>query len=176
MTESAFDTVGPAEFKKVAGRWASGCAVISSVGSDGHFHGVTMSAVTSLSLDPMQFLVCLAHSSRTFTAVTESQRFAINMLAAGQQDLAMHFASRHDDKFDSVPHVLHDKVPVISGALGYVVCKAARILDGGDHAIIIGDVAHLGISEGEPLLYYAGRFGHFVHGARTSAPALAGAD
>lgn len=149
-------------FKQVAGRWASGCAVVTTVTPDGEMSGVTMSAVTSLSLDPMQFLICVDKRSRTLEALRESGRFVINMLAKGQRDVALRFASKVDDKFAATAYRMEEGLPVLDGTLGHVRCEAVRILDGGDHEIVIGEVHAVTVSEGEPLVHYRGGFGQFL--------------
>jgi flavin reductase (DIM6/NTAB) family NADH-FMN oxidoreductase RutF len=148
-------------FKQAAGRWATGCAVVTTVDADGHWHGATMSAVTSLSLDPMQFLICLDKRARSLAALRASGTFAINFLSSDQRALAKQFASKMTDKFANLDCPTMGRLPILPGALAHIICHVARILDGGDHDIIIGDVRDLAYCDGEPLLHFRGDFGHF---------------
>ena len=85
---------------------------------------MTANAVCSLSLDPLLLLVCFANGARTLRVVRETGRFGVNVLAAGQEDLARLFASKtpEREKFAGVQHTVHDGIPVIEGTLAWVGC------------------------------------------------------
>lgn len=140
------------------GHWATGVSVVTSVGP----RGLTANALTSLSLDPPLLLACFAYESNTFEAVRDSQRFAVNILSSEQEEVARRFALKaQDEKWNDLPFTLVHDVPVLDGALAWVVCEVDRELHGGDHAIVIGRpiegdvVEHL-----EPLLFYHGAYRH----------------
>ncbi|SNB61667.1 flavin reductase (NADH) [Arboricoccus pini] len=146
-------------FKQVAGHWVSGVAIITTIDAQDRPFGLTMSAVTSLSLDPMQFLIAVDKRSTSLPALHESRKFCINFLSAGQRDVAMRFAGKSQDKFSETPHVRSiDRLPVITGNLATLICDAAEILPGGDHDIIIGDVRHIEVLGGEPMVHFRGAF------------------
>ena len=87
----AADPVDAAVFRRVIGNFASGVVVITtSVG--GRRSGATVSAVSSLSLDPPMLLACLHSASSTQEAVREAGVFAVNVLAEDQAALAALFA------------------------------------------------------------------------------------
>src|SRR3978361_451358 len=77
----------PELFREVFGRFATGVAVITSAGASSS-GGMTANALCSLSLDPLLVLVCFENQARTLPIVREAQRFGINLLAAGPQDVA----------------------------------------------------------------------------------------
>ena len=83
---------------------------------------MTANAVCSLSLDPLLALVCFANGARTLRVVREQRRFGVNVLAAGQEELARLFASKtpEAEKFAGVQHTVHDGIPVIEGTLAWV--------------------------------------------------------
>jgi len=151
-------------------RWTTGVAVITSRGESGP-RGATTNALTSLSLDPLLVLVCLDRGSNTLEAVRVSGRFCINVLAAGQEELARRFATKAsgEEKLAGVPHELVDGVPVLDGALAWLACELDRELDGGDHAILVGAPLDAGGDGGaQPLLFFGGRY---LDGAAGVAPA-----
>lgn len=153
-------------FKRAAAKWATGCAVITTQEVAGTPTGITMSAVTSLSLDPMQFLICLDRSSRTLGVIEQANGFAINFLAVGQEAIALRFASRRDDKFEGIAwRPARFGIPVIENCLANIVCSVARTVDGGDHVIVIGDVLEVEAAGGDPLLHFQGGFGQFRQAA-----------
>jgi flavin reductase (DIM6/NTAB) family NADH-FMN oxidoreductase RutF len=154
----------PELFREVFGRFATGVAVITSAGAAGSGGGMTANALCSLSLDPLLALVCFENRARTLPIVREAGRFAVNLLAADQEDLAGVFASKlpEAEKLVSVAHHLEHGVPIIDGSLAWAVCELQELIAGGDHTIVIGKVIGLGLGEGEPLLWYGGRY-HVLH-------------
>jgi 3-hydroxy-9,10-secoandrosta-1,3,5(10)-triene-9,17-dione monooxygenase reductase component len=149
----------PEMFREAFGRFATGVAVITSAGPAGR-GGMTANALCSLSLDPLLALVCFENRARTLPIVRESGRFAVNILAAGQEELAGVFASKlpESEKLDGVAHRLEHGVPVIEGSLAWAVCDLRELMPGGDHTIAIGEVLALGLGEGTPLLWFEGRY------------------
>jgi len=156
----------PELFREVFGRFATGVAVITSVGSAGA-GGMTANALCSLSLDPLLALVCFENQARTLPLVRDSGRFAVNLLAAGQEQLAGVFASKlpESEKLDGVAHRLEQGVPVIEGSLAWATCELNELIAGGDHTIAIGEVITMGLGDGRPLLWYSGRYHSLPPGA-----------
>jgi flavin reductase (DIM6/NTAB) family NADH-FMN oxidoreductase RutF len=157
---SSYDPVIDAtEYRDVIGHFATGVAIVTCQGEDGPA-GLTTNAVTSLSLDPLLLVVCFDNGSRTLSAVSSAKRFAVNVLRAGQEDLAAVFASKRvgREKFESVTHTVAHGVPVLDDALAWVACELVELLPGGDHTIGIGSVIAGAATEGEPLVFHRGRY------------------
>jgi flavin reductase (DIM6/NTAB) family NADH-FMN oxidoreductase RutF len=149
----------PELFREVFGRFATGVAVITSSGAAGA-GGMTANAICSLSLDPPLALVCFENQARTLPIVREAGRFAVNVLSAGQEQLAGVFASKlpESEKLDGVGHHFEAGVPVIDGSLAWAICELRELMPGGDHTIAIGEVVAMGLGQGDPLLWYASRY------------------
>jgi 3-hydroxy-9,10-secoandrosta-1,3,5(10)-triene-9,17-dione monooxygenase reductase component len=149
----------PELFREVFGRFATGVAVITSAGPAGA-GGLTANALCSLSLDPLLALVCFENRARTLPIVREAGRFAVNVLAADQESLAAVFASKmpEAEKLEGVEHRFEDGVPVINGSLAWATCQLEELIAGGDHTIAIGRVMAMGLGQGDPLLWYSGRY------------------
>jgi 3-hydroxy-9,10-secoandrosta-1,3,5(10)-triene-9,17-dione monooxygenase reductase component len=148
--------VDAVDFRRLMSYWATGVSVITAEGEDGPA-GATANALTSLSLEPPLALVCFDLSSRTLTAVRESERFCINMLASGQEDVSRLFATKksQEEKFAAISHRLEHGAPVIEGSLAYLVCGLDSELRRGDHVVAIGQVLTGEIDESaSPLLFY----------------------
>lgn len=158
ITTTLRPSVTPDDFKRLAASWATGVAVVTTIDVRGRPVGLTLIATTSLSIDPMQFLVCLDNQSATLSCLTESRVFGINMLAQEQSDLSRRFSGKGADKFAGVPFTLIDGVPRLDGAIGFVRCEVAELLRGGDHKIVIGNVTDIEVSSGEPLVYFRGSY------------------
>jgi 3-hydroxy-9,10-secoandrosta-1,3,5(10)-triene-9,17-dione monooxygenase reductase component len=151
--------VDPRKFRDVLGRFATGVTVVTASGPDGHA-GLTTNAFSSLSLDPPLVVVCFDRTSRTLPVVRQSRRFAVNVLRAGQHELASTFASKQvpEEKFAAVTHTVDHGVPVLDDALAWLVCDLEALHPGGDHEIGVGAVTALGHGDGEPLVFFAGGY------------------
>jgi 3-hydroxy-9,10-secoandrosta-1,3,5(10)-triene-9,17-dione monooxygenase reductase component len=158
----------PELFREVFGRFATGVAVITSAGPGGS-GGMTANALCSLSLDPLLALVCFENRARTLPIVRDAGRFAVNILAAGQEHLAGVFASKlpEAEKLDTVAHRIEQGLPIIEGAIAWAGCELRELIAGGDHTIAIGEVRWLGLADGDPLLWFEGRY----HDWSTTSPA-----
>jgi 3-hydroxy-9,10-secoandrosta-1,3,5(10)-triene-9,17-dione monooxygenase reductase component len=150
----------PVDFRRLMGFWATGVSVITAQGDEGPA-GATANALSSLSLEPPLALVCFDLSSRTLAAVRESERFCINMLSAGQEDVSRLFATKksQEEKFAEIDHQLVQGVPVIDNSLAYLVCGLDSELRRGDHVIAIGQVLESGVDkDASPLLFYRAEY------------------
>ena len=155
-------TITSDQFRRASGLWATGVSIVTTVDTSGKPYGLTMNAVTSLSLNPPMFIVCVDNNSDTLAPMRESKVFCINVLASGQQDLSNRFAKKGDEKFNGVAHARGTSgAPVLEGALLSIECAVSSIVAGGDHQIMLGEVQRIVTNESpgiEPLLYFGGRY------------------
>jgi flavin reductase (DIM6/NTAB) family NADH-FMN oxidoreductase RutF len=156
--------VTPAAFRHAMSQFATGVTVITSVDSGGRPVGTTANAVSSLSLDPPLLLVCFDRSSQTLAAIGTHGAFAVNILAAPQEELSANFARRGlAAVWNGVSHRPGlTGSPRLYGVLAALECTVEHRLPGGDHEIVIGRVRHVDISDSEdeadPLLFWRGRY------------------
>jgi flavin reductase (DIM6/NTAB) family NADH-FMN oxidoreductase RutF len=149
----------PDQFRQIAGQWLTGVAVVTSMESPSGPCGMTMSAVTSLSLTPPQFLICIDQRARTMGAIRNSGSFCINYLRDDQRDLAVSFSRAGNDRFASLTYKTGETgSPILEGVIAYVECKLHTVHHGGDHWIVIGDAVGGGFSGGPPLAYFHGAY------------------
>ena len=154
------DAPDPDRYRQVIGQFPTGVAIVTCHGPDGPA-GLTTNALTSLSLDPLLLLVAFDNASRTLPAVRGAGRFAVNILRAGQEDLARVFASKRvaEKKFEAVTHEDAHGVPVIDGALAWLACDLRDLYPAGDHTIGVGAVTHMDADpDGEPLVFFRGGY------------------
>ena len=140
-------------------RFPTGVTVVTAIGPSGPA-GATANAVASLSLEPPMMLACLDLGSRTLIAVEHARRFAINVLAGDQAELARRFSTKdpHPEKWEGVPSTERAGTPMIEGSAMWLACELADVHGGGDHAIATGTVVELGAGEGKPLLFLDGEY------------------
>jgi flavin reductase len=155
--------LSPAEFRKAMGCFATGVTIIT-LDLEGEVHGMTANAFASVSLDPPLLLVCVDHSARTHAHMHAKKRFGINILAENQRKISEYYAlpvHTHDHaeeeagaRFDRTAK----GTPILHGALAYLECKLQTAQDAGDHTIFIAEVEDVVVREGEPLLFFRGRY------------------
>jgi flavin-dependent trigonelline monooxygenase, reductase component len=132
----------PRALRDAFGAFATGVTVVTSRLADGSRIGFTANSFASVSLDPPLLLICLAKTSRNYANMTGAQGFAVNILAEDQKDVSNTFAKPVEDRFAAV--LWQDGPagsPVFPGAAAWFDCTTDKIVDAGDHAILIGRVA-----------------------------------
>ena len=77
-------TVTPDEFRSVLGRFPSGVTVVTTKAPDGSDSGMTVSAFSSVSLEPPLVLICIEKTASAYEALIESTGFVVNILSASQ--------------------------------------------------------------------------------------------
>jgi flavin reductase len=155
----------PERFRSTLGSFATGVSVMTTV-FDGVPHGMTASAVSSVSLDPPLVLVCVDRDALMATRALDAGVFALSFLAETQEALSSAFADptriKGDAEFVGVstrPEATG--APVLDGNVGWVDCRVWSVTDGGDHLVLLGEVVALGSDTDGPLLYYRGAYGRF---------------
>lgn len=154
------EQIDPREFRRVIGLFGTGVTVITTrIGDD--VHGMTANAFTSLSLDPLLVLVCVDRRARMHPLIQQAGRFAVNILHEGQEAISRNFAGQPEGSIaDTLRFSTDDGAPLILGCLASVRCDVHEVLDGGDHAIVIGRVTEMirGDVGAHPLIYFAGTY------------------
>jgi flavin reductase (DIM6/NTAB) family NADH-FMN oxidoreductase RutF len=156
-------TVGKESFRKAMARFATGVTVVTVDRGDGHVHGMTANAFSSVSLDPPLVLVCIDHRSRTLPLIQKQKRFGVNVLSQHQRAVADYYAKSTQDH--EAGHRLGIRysftkrgAPLIEHALAQFDCKLTAAHVEGDHTIFIGEVEQASLHEGRPLLFYGGKY------------------
>jgi flavin reductase (DIM6/NTAB) family NADH-FMN oxidoreductase RutF len=162
--------IGPDDFRRALGHFASGVTVVTALDDEARPTGLTASAVSSVSLDPPLVLVCVSCNANCYPAFREGGRFAVNILASDQEAVARRFASSSltgAQKFEGVGyHQSALGLPLLKDALAELECTIVHAYPGGDHTIFVGRVEAVdtrGDLGREPLLYYRGRFDRLQH-------------
>ncbi len=151
------------QLRQVMRRWCTGVTVLTTA-EGGRRHGITVNSFTSLSLEPTLVLVCIDSKTRAHEAIPAAGHFAVNLLAAGQEDISQRFAGRRPDLVDPfadlAPQAAPSGAPVLQGVLGYLDCALHAALPGGDHTIYVGRVEHAWADDADrpPLVFFGGRY------------------
>ena len=146
------------QFRAVMAGVATPVSVVTTL-TGGHPHGTTVSAFASLSMAPPMVLVSLDRGSELLARLAPGGVFEVNVLGSDQAALALAFARKGSDKFTGVDWSDDGGAPRISGSPGWLACTVSRLVEGGDHVIVLGEVRRAATADGPPLTYHARTFG-----------------
>jgi flavin reductase (DIM6/NTAB) family NADH-FMN oxidoreductase RutF len=143
-------------------RWPAGVSVVVTE-LDGRRAGLTVSSLTSLSLEPPLVGISVALEASLHEILRESGEWAASMLSGEQEELAKHFAR-------SVPPIaLWDGIPVrdddprlIAGAAGWLIARTVDTFLTGDHTFFVAEVLSIEEGNASASLAYAHRTYHPV--------------
>ena len=150
-------------YRDIWGVFTTGVTVVTT-NCDGWLHGMTANGVTSVSLDPLLMLVCVAKSSRCHAQLTETGKFGISLLAEDQKDLSDLFAQSSDPEEGALRGAAFytgpSGTPLLDGCLAYLECEVKDVLAGGDHDIFLGAAldGKMVDTERAPLIFFRGGY------------------
>ena len=170
----AFDGL---RFREVMSRFATGVTVVTTF--DGaQPAGITVNALSSVSLDPPLVMVALDRSRFITPMVRTLGRYAVNVLGDGQQALSDCFAHApvspgREDFCGAAWHPGTTGLPLIDGAIATLECTVVETFSAGDHDLFIGRVDALAAPDGspDPLLFFRR---HYVRVSTASASTVEG--
>lgn len=141
------------------GSFATGVTVVTTC-FNGIYHGLTVNAFSSLSIDPPLVLICIDKKSQSSKLLKHSKIFAVNILSKNQKYISKAFSDPNNkNRFSNVKTTTKiTGSPIIVNSLGYIDCTVEKIFSAGDHNIFIGNVKSLHTKNLDPLLYYRGDY------------------
>jgi flavin reductase (DIM6/NTAB) family NADH-FMN oxidoreductase RutF len=154
------------------GLFATGVTLVAAQHGD-EIHGMTANAVTSVSLDPLLVLVCVAKGARMNRFMQNAGGFSINILSEDQEALSRYFAGSWNPpappEFRFAPW---EGGPRLVGCLASVGCLTDRFIEAGDHWIVVGQVValHQGDPTARPLTFLGGRYRRLTEAEGPAVP------
>ncbi len=138
-------------------RWPVGVSVVVAE-SPTRRAGLTVSALVSLSLDPPLVAIALSRSASLYEVLCEAGEWGVSLLAAGQEQLAQHFALNVPPiaLWDGVA-VRADEPRLLAGAAGWLLVETRQVLPAGDHALFLGEPRSIEPGPGAGSLVYLDR-------------------
>lgn len=155
--------VSSADFRGAMRRLTGGVSVITA-GRGRDITGMTVTSVTSLSVDPPTLIVSINRDASSFPLIRRHGGFGVNILAADQLDVAERFAGKGGlkgaDRFAGAQWITSiSGVPLLVGALSAVDCEVEEIVERHSHGIVIGRVRDIKNSgRTAALAYWHGQY------------------
>jgi flavin reductase (DIM6/NTAB) family NADH-FMN oxidoreductase RutF len=151
--------VSERQFRETLAQFATGVTIVTASAAHGAFVGFTANSFNSVSLDPPLVIWSLARRSRSLAVFEGAERYAINVLAHDQVDLARRFSRPHADRFAGVAHRAgRGGAPLIEGCAAWLECRHHALHPAGDHMLFIGEVDDCAHRSVPPLLWHGGRY------------------
>jgi flavin reductase (DIM6/NTAB) family NADH-FMN oxidoreductase RutF len=151
---STLDMDAP-DLRNAFGRFVTGVTVITTTLADGTRIGFTANSFASVSIDPP---IC-RREAKGLAALLEAEHFAINFLAADQQDISRRFSMPVADRFAGLATTSGiGGVPLIAGCSASFECRKWSTFDAGDHVIFLGRVLEYRHEEKSPLVFFGGNY------------------
>lgn len=162
-TPRSTDTEARAQsYRELMRRYPTGVTVVTTRDADVD-HGMTANAVSSVSLDPVLFSVCVAKEARLHAYMDRARHFVVNLLASDQAEVSTTFAKKDLSDAERWATVTTHESSLgglrIDGCIGYLECEVVDAFEAGSHTIFLGEVRV--IDEGAdkpPLLFYGGGY------------------
>ena len=152
-------------FRRAMGRFVTGVVMLTTRSRDVDY-AMTVSALTSVSLEPLLVLVCIEREARFHDTVLDAGIWGISVLSSGDRSAADWLATRGrplHGQLDRIPHHHGPQtgVALLNDALSTFECRTTAVHPAGDHSIVVGEVVSVmsAAHSGEALVYYRGRYG-----------------
>jgi flavin reductase (DIM6/NTAB) family NADH-FMN oxidoreductase RutF len=146
-----------AEQRALFRRWPEGVSVVVAE-VDGRRAGLTVSSLTSLSLEPRLIGISIALEASLHELLREADEWAVSVLSGEQEGIAQHFAR-------GVPPIAlwngigvrEDDPRLLTGAVGWIVARTVDQLRTGDHTFFVGEIVSIEEGRGDTSLVYVHR-------------------
>jgi flavin reductase (DIM6/NTAB) family NADH-FMN oxidoreductase RutF len=153
--------IGAPAFKEAVGRFASGVTVVA-VRREGATTAKTVSAFSSLSLDPPLVGVAIGGHTPLAGLLREGGGFGVSVLADDQSRVSDWFARPPHRREGLAPARLITEhradAPVLDRCLSWMCCRVVDVVGAGDHVVAVGEVQAVRVTAGTPLLHHDGRY------------------
>jgi flavin reductase (DIM6/NTAB) family NADH-FMN oxidoreductase RutF len=155
--------VSPDHFRGAMRHLAGGVSVIT-VGRGKDISGMTVTSVSSLSVEPPTLIVSINRESSSWPLLKRHGFFGVNILTADQIDVAERFTGKGGlkgaDRFAGAQWTTRvSGVPLLVGALSAIDCEAEDIIERHSHALVVGRVLDIQASQRTAALaYWQGRY------------------
>ena len=126
-------------FRLAMRRYIYSVSIMSNKDDNGNSNAITVSSVTSISMDPPSLLICINKSSRIHDTLQIGSKFCINLLKKDQEDLSNICSDEesYEERFNN-ENWDTEEIPFLSNAQANIFCKVDKLTSYHTHTIVIG--------------------------------------
>ena len=126
-------------FRLAMRRYIYSVSIMSNKDNADNPNAITVSSVTSISMDPPSLLICINKSSRIHNSIELESKFCINLLNNKQEDLSNICSDEdmYDQRFKDENWNL-DGIPFLINAQANIFCKVDKLTSYHTHTVVIG--------------------------------------
>ena len=147
--------VSASDFRAISGLFPTGVTIVTRRLADGRPYGLTVSSFTSVSLQPPLVLICIDRGAHFAEDIAPDLPFIVNVLSEEQQHLAQRFSNKQEEnRFAGVDWIPGwSGAPLLRGIVASFGCSLHKIVEAGDHLVLLGAVQDLRRHEGRALVW-----------------------
>ena len=147
------------QYRRAMGAFATGVTVVTAANGGGRISGITVNSLTSVSLKPRLLLWCLGDQSERYPTFAKSDVWGVTVLAADSEALALRYSRAETETVAPEEAEDFNGAPVLKTGIAHFSCRTFERRPGGDHLIIIGEVADMRFQPGAGLTFFRGLYG-----------------
>jgi len=142
-------------FRLAMRRYIYSVSIMSNKDNADNPNAITVSSVTSISMDPPSLLICINKSSRIHDTIELGSKFCINLLNSNQQNLSNICSDEemYDQRFKDKNWNLDD-IPFLQNAQANIFCKVDKLTSYHTHTIVVGLVEEANYADEISTLTY----------------------
>ena len=147
-------------FRLAMRRYIYSVSIMSNKDDNGNSNAITVSSVTSISMDPPSLLICINKSSRIHDTLQIGSKFCINLLKKAQEDLSNICSDEesYEERFNN-ENWDTEEIPFLSNAQANIFCKVDKLTSYHTHTIVVGLVENANhTNEISTLTYVDGKY------------------
>jgi flavin reductase (DIM6/NTAB) family NADH-FMN oxidoreductase RutF len=151
------------EFRGAMRHLPGGVSVVTA-GRGNEITGMTVTSVSSLSVEPASLIVCIHREASSWPLINHHGFFGVNILAADQIAIAERFTGKGGlkgaERFAGLESItLVSGVPLLAGALAAIDCEVEELIERHSHVVVIGRVLDIRTSgPSAALAYWQGQY------------------
>jgi flavin reductase len=150
--------VSPETFKQSMRLLAGGVCILAT-SRDGEWHGLTMTAVCALTMDPPSLIACVNRDASAHDVMQSTRRVSVNVLSDQHTDIAELFSSptvKGPKRFDRQRWMaMASGMPALTGALAVLDCRIVQETQLGQHSVFFCAIEATRLQPDErPLVHF----------------------
>ena len=152
-------TMDPRAFRDALGCFPTGVAVVTAAGVGAHI-GITVNSFTSVSLEPPLLLWCMDRRSQRHDIFVRATGFTVSILGTDHKEVSSRLARPGEHALDGMA-LLQTELgpPALANSLAVFECASEKVVEAGDHTILLGRVLRFSRpAVSAPLVYFRGTY------------------